>query len=261
MDCRLQASDLAVGWENPLIRGISLELPPGETLAVIGESGCGKSTLLSTLAGIRKPLAGEVRWLAGAEGDAPAAPKRAMVWQDLALLPWKTVRDNLALPLVLEGAPDVEARVREMLEEMELSPFADRYPASLSGGQRQRLALGRAFIARPGVLFMDEPFSALDAILRERLQDFLKSQWRRLRCSIVFVTHDMAEAAFLGQQILLLGARPSRVAALARNSAFSAGPDDVRATEGFYRVQRHLYEALSAVREGRDANLAPGGQW
>lgn len=258
MDCTLQARDLAVGWDHPLMEGLNLTLPPGETLAIIGESGCGKSTLLSTLAGLKQPVSGKVGWRSG---EREVTPKRAMVFQDLALLPWKRVRDNLVLPLRLAKEPDIDERVRAMLHEMELEEYAERYPMELSGGQRQRLALGRAFISRPDVLFMDEPFSALDAILRERLQDFLKAQWCKYRCTMIFVTHDIAEAVFLGQHIMLLGARPSRVAAIARNPAFTAAADDVRGHESFYRVERHLHEALAAVREGREVTPDLKGLW
>lgn len=258
MDCTLKVCALSVGWDHPLISGIELMLPPGETLAIIGESGCGKSTLLKTLAGLKPPISGRVDWLSD---EIRVTPRRAMVFQDLALLPWKSVWDNLALPLMLAKEPEIGERVRAMLQEMELEEFADRYPAELSGGQRQRLALGRAFISRPDVLFMDEPFSALDAILRERLQDFLKAQWRKYRCSMILVTHDIAEAVFLGQHIMLMGARPSRVAALAENSAFDTVTGDLRGHESFYRVERHLHEALAAVRAGREVTPGPEGKW
>lgn len=258
MDCCLKISSLAVGRDHPLIAGIDFTLPQGQTLAVIGESGCGKSTLLSTLAGIQKPLAGGVCWISDGKR---VTPKCAMVWQDLALLPWKRVRDNLALPLLLAHEQDIASRVQDMLEEMELTSVAESYPQCLSGGQRQRLALGRALIVRPDVLFMDEPFSALDAILREKLQDFLLSQWHKYHCSIILVTHDMAEAAFLGQHIMLLDARSSSVAAVARNSAFSNEGVDIRKSDHFYRVQRHLYAALSEVRAGKMVRLPGDAQW
>lgn len=258
MNCALEVTNLTVGWDTPLIENISLTLPPATTLAVVGQSGCGKSTLLSTLAGIKAPLAGSVKWLA--EGRN-VEPRRAMVWQGLALLPWKTVRQNLALPLVLSHEHDIDNKVDAMLEEMELAALAERYPQSLSGGQRQRLALGRAFISSPDVLFMDEPFSALDAILKERLQDLLKKIWRTRRCGIIFVTHDIAEAAFLGQRIMLLGANPPRVAALADNPAFCETERDVREGDEFYRVQKSLHAALSAVREGRKIEFSSEGVW
>ncbi len=143
-------------------------------------------------------------------------PNSSFVWQQLGLLPWKTVEKNLTLPLLLSQhkipAADCAHRAAAMIEELGLSGLENRWPATLSGGQRQRLALGRALIAQPAVLFMDEPFSALDALRRERLQDFLAGMRRRRPTTMIFVTHDIGEAAFLASDILLLGAGPLETA-------------------------------------------------
>ena len=185
-----------------------------------------------------------------------------MLWQSLALLPWKRVRANLALPLVLEGRSEAEIgnRTAAMLREMELTGLEDRFPHELSGGQRQRLALGRALIVKPDILFMDEPFSALDAILRERMQDLLMTLWTRHGCSVVMVTHDMGEAAYLAQDILMLAARPTRVAAFAAYPAFSE-EGDVRSGEAFYAVQKRLHAAFAAVRRGETVTPDGGDAW
>ena len=137
---------------------------------------------------------------------------------------------------------------------------ANRFVHEFSGGQRQRLALGRALIVKPDILFMDEPFSALDAILRERMQDLLKTLWTRHGCSVVMVTHDMGEAAYLAQDILMLAARPTRVAAFAANPAFSA-EGDVRSGEAFYAVQKRLHAAFAAVRRGETVTPDGGDAW
>lgn len=252
------ARDLVVGRAGvPVLGPIDFCVPAASSLAVIGESGCGKTTLLQTLAGLLTPVAGE----AVMSGAQSRAPKTAMVWQSLALFPWKRVRENLELPLRLAGLDRRSERVADMLAELELTGLEERFPHQLSGGQRQRLALGRALIAEPDILFLDEPFSALDAILREHLQTFLKRLWRRHSCTMVFVTHDMSEAVYLGESILLLAARPSRAAAFAANSAFEADPEvDVRTTHRFYQVQRHLHQAFTAARHNEEVSLQ-GGQW
>lgn len=254
MGCALRVHDLAVGWEGKaLLSGVNFTLEAGRTLAIVGESGCGKSTLLSVLAGIRPAVSGRVVW----EADRP---RKAMLWQSLALLPWMRVRENLALPLKLANAPDIESRTKTMLSEMELTGLEDRFPHELSGGQRQRLALGRALVVAPDILFMDEPFSALDAILRERMQDLLKSLWAKHGCSVVLVTHDMGEAVYLAQDILMLSAHPTKVAALAANPAFAAD-GDARNTDAFYDVQRRLHTAFAAVRRGETVTPAGGTSW
>ena len=253
----LSAQNLSVGRHaQALLSGVNFTLRPGSSLAIIGESGCGKTTLLQTLAGVLPAVGGAVRCESSQTG---AKPVNAIVWQNLALFPWLTVADNLALPLKLNRAGDIASRVRAMLAELELTGLERRFPSALSGGQRQRLALGRALIAQPDILFMDEPFSALDAVLREHLQHFLKRLRAHHPCTMVFVTHDIGEATYLGENIMLLAARPSRVAAFASNPTFTPDADvDVRGTDAFYAVQRRLHNAVVAVRQGREPVLEQG---
>lgn len=252
------AQHLAIGWKGkPLASDIGFSLPAASSIAIIGESGCGKSTLLQTVAGLIPAISGAVKF----EGAAGQSPKKAMVWQSLALFPWMKVKDNLAIPLKLAKfeKSEIDARVAEMLAELELQDLSERFPKELSGGQRQRLALGRALIAEPDVLFMDEPFSAIDAVLREYLQKFLKTLWQRHACTILFVTHDISEALYLGESILMLGARPSRMVAFGANPVFERDPKiDVRNTESFYRAQRRLHEAFVATRNGERVVLDNG---
>ena len=251
MSLTLCVRRLSTGYEKarPILRGLDLTLPAGASLAVVGPSGCGKSTFLSTVAGFTAPLEGEVAW----ESDGRAVPltevKTSFVWQGLALFPWKRVWETLTLPLVLGKAPraEIEEKGRAMLEELELTGFERRFPESLSGGQRQRLALGRALISSPDVLFMDEPFSALDALLRERLQDRVIELRRRHGCTMLLVTHDIAEAVVLASHILILGRKG--VMELFENPAYSLERPD-RESEDYFRALKHVHATLRSERGG-----------
>lgn len=247
----LVVQDLSAGWGGrSVISHVSLRVRAGGSLAIIGMSGCGKTTLLSAIAGIEKPLSGSVSW----EGGEPV---KGMVWQSLALMPWKRALQNLMLPLELSGIPKAQAkeRAREMLGTLGLSQFERAFPHELSGGQRQRLALGRALIARPGALFMDEPFSALDVMLRERMQDEVKRLSAMLGCTLVFVTHDISEALYLGEEVLLLLPNPSRVGGIFKNPAFQADPRKAaasRSSRAAFEAQSVLRSALCGAMDGRE---------
>lgn len=177
------------------MRGWICRCRRGPRLPSSGQSPVGgKSTLLTALAGLRPSISGTVRWTSPQGGVRSIQDMRtSFVWQHLGLFPWKRVRENLALPLELSAGrcADSAGRVSAMLSELRLSGLESRFPSELSGGQRQRLALGRALIVQPQVLFMDEPFSALDALLRARMQDILTALRRRHPCSVILVTHDI----------------------------------------------------------------------
>jgi NitT/TauT family transport system ATP-binding protein len=184
---------------------IDLDVAPGEFVCVVGASGCGKSTLLNLVAGLDDPTLGDV----AVEG------RTALMFQDAALFPWLSVAGNVDLALKLRKVPKDErrVRVRSLLEVVRLEAFADRQPHELSGGMRQRVALARAFAQDADVLLMDEPFGALDAMTRDVLHDELEDLWRRRNLSVVFVTHNVREAARLGDRIVVLTSRPGRVTA------------------------------------------------
>jgi len=181
--------------------GIDLTVPKGGFLTLLGPSGCGKSTLLRVVADILKPSSGSAKVLGGDPSAARSRRDIGFVFQDAALLPWRTVLENVTLPLeVAGGAPGGRARdPRELLELVGLS------------GWDQRVSIARALVSSPKLLFMDEPFGALDEITRDRLNEELLSVWERTGTTILFVTHSIYEAAFLGQEVLLLAARPGRV--------------------------------------------------
>ncbi|MFE9027561.1 ABC transporter ATP-binding protein [Streptomyces iakyrus] len=185
---------------------VGLDIAPGEILTVVGPSGCGKSTLLRTLAGLLSPLAGEITQ----DGHPLTGPSadRALVFQEDALLPWRTLRANVELPLAIRGVPRAERRkqAQAWLERVGLASQARQLPHRVSGGQRQRVQLARALAGRPRAVLMDEPFGALDAQTRAGMQDLLVEVLQGTGATVVFVTHDVDEALFLGDRVALLGA-------------------------------------------------------
>lgn len=184
---------------------ISLDIAPGEFVCVLGASGCGKSTLLNLIAGLDRPTAGTI--------TTPAAGS-AVMFQESALMPWLTARRNVELALRLRGMPRAQRRerARELLDAVNLADAGDKRPHELSGGMRQRVALARALAQDRPMLLMDEPFAALDAITRDLLHEELERVWRATGRTIVFVTHNVREAARLAERVVLLGSRPGRVA-------------------------------------------------
>ncbi|MEU0458404.1 ATP-binding cassette domain-containing protein, partial [Streptomyces sp. NPDC006129] len=190
----------------PALDGVDLDVASGEILTVVGPSGCGKSTLLRTLAGLLAPLAGQLTQ-DGHPLTGPAAD-RALVFQEDALLPWRTLRANVELPLAIRGVPRAERRAQAQawLERVGLGPQAGQLPHRVSGGQRQRAQLARALAARPRAVLMDEPFGALDAQTRAGMQNLLVEVLQGTGATVVFVTHDVDEALFLGDRVALLAA-------------------------------------------------------
>lgn len=184
--------------------GIDLTVAPGEFLCLVGASGCGKSTLLNLIAGLDSPTSGSVT----------VAGRATLLFQDAALLPWLTAAGNVELALRLRGVGKAERRARaaELLDLVHLGGMGKRRPHELSGGMRQRVALARALAQEADVLLMDEPFGALDAMTRDLLHDELERVWNETGRTIIFVTHNVREAARLGDRIVLLTSRPGRVA-------------------------------------------------
>jgi len=184
----------------------------GELITVIGPSGCGKSTFLHILGGFIKSEGGGSIRVYGEEVSGPG-PDRGMMFQEFALFPWRTVAGNVAWGLETQGVPRarIDSTVDGYLQMMNLSDFRNHYPAELSGGMKQRVALARVLAIDPKVLLMDEPFGSLDAQTRETMQEELIKLWERTRKTIVFVTHDIEEAVFLGDRVVVLTARPARI--------------------------------------------------
>lgn len=198
------------GADAPVVSGLNLTVAPGEFVAIVGGSGVGKSTLLRAVSGLLEPDSGSVEMSAEA---LPGRRRRAIVFQDGRLMPWRDLRHNIAYGLEGLGLSGTErdARVDEVLELTALSPLADRYPHQLSGGQIQRGGIARALAVRPDLLLMDEPFSAVDALTRQSLQDELIRIWQISRKAVLFVTHDIGEAVLLADRVIVLGGSPAGI--------------------------------------------------
>jgi NitT/TauT family transport system ATP-binding protein len=195
------------------VAGLDLHVAPGEFVSVLGPSGCGKSTVIGAVAGFTPISAGEL-FVDGRAVQAPS-PDRGVVFQDHTLFPWKTVLKNVEFGLKMRGAPPAERReaARDILESIGLGDFLHHYPWQLSGGMQQRVSLARVLVNRPRVTLMDEPFCALDAQTRLQMQELLLALWHEYHITVVFVTHDVDEAIFLSDRIVVLTERPGRVKA------------------------------------------------
>ena len=247
----LRYEALASGEDGVLaLEDLTLTLHEGESIAVIGPSGCGKSSSLQMAAGLLRPTGGSV-CVDGEPVDRPRQ-KTALILQDFGLLPWKTVLKNAELGLKVRGVAreERERKAREALQLVGLEGFENAYPGGLSGGMQQRLALARSIALDIDLLLMDEPLSALDALLREQLQNTLLRLWHEQHYAQVLVTHSIEEAVFLGQRIYVLSPRPGRVVGVVENEHM--GHADYRGSDDFYatcnRVRSMLADAADEKR-------------
>jgi len=216
----LEFVNIRKGYRSPTgddllaISDFSLKVDGGRFVTVVGPSGCGKTTLLRMAAGLIAPGAGEVR-LDGVPLATPS-PKMSMVFQAIGLMPWKTVESNVALGIQLQShrqklTPDELGRVQATIALVGLKGFERYYPSQLSGGMQQRVGLARALVRQPEILLMDEPFGALDAQTRAVLQDELLNLWGRIKSTVLFITHDLDEAIYLSDMVVIMGRRPGRI--------------------------------------------------
>ena len=210
-DIEIDVSRLSIVFDGPqgqvfAVDRASLQVARGQFICILGPTGCGKSTLLNAIAGFVRPFEGEVK-VAGAEVKGPG-PDRGMVFQQPLLFPWKTVRANIAYGPRMAGraAPEVAVTTDRLIELVGLTRFADSYPHMLSGGMQQRVAIARALAIEPRVLLMDEPFGALDAQTRIMMQENLLELWAQVKATVIFVTHDIDEAIFLADRVIIMGA-------------------------------------------------------
>lgn len=228
-----------------VLQDISLSVQPGEVVALLGRSGSGKSTLLRILAGLIPPTSGSVH--SGGQPLAGPNPDVAMVFQSFALLPWATVQENVELGLKARGIPQAEraARALKAIDMVGLDGFENAYPKELSGGMQQRVGFARAFVIEPNVLFMDEPFSALDVLTAENLRGEIAMLWEEGQFpakSVVIVTHNIEEAVYLADRVLILGANPGHVRGEVRVTL--ARPRDRQSPE-FKRLVDYIYTVMT----------------
>lgn len=227
-----------------VLEDINLTFESGSFNAIVGTSGCGKSTLLKMMAGLIEPSDGRMTL----DGDLIKGTdrRRGMVFQQDAVFPWMTVARNVSYGPRLRGASrskqaEIEAKWVEMVG---LKGFEDRWPRELSGGMRKRVDIGRVYANDPDVLLMDEPFGALDAQTKERMQSDLLQTWRQSKKTVVFVTHDLEEAIFLADKIIVMSARPGRIRQIEEVSLPRPRTDEMRLTDEFISIKRKLWALL-----------------
>lgn len=224
--------------KTEIFKDISFQLKQGESLAIIGPSGCGKTSLLYTICGLIQPIRGKV--LINGNRVVKPGGDWALILQNIGLLPWKTVWDNTVFNLDLNNGS--EERIKGILSSLGLGALTDRYPAQLSEGQKKRVGLARALAQNPSILLMDEPLASLDALTKEKIQNLTLKLWKEKELTVILVTHDIDEAVFLGQRIMVLSSRPARVKSMVKNPEM--GDESYREREEFYRQVRKLRELL-----------------
>ncbi|MFW5981345.1 MAG: ABC transporter ATP-binding protein [bacterium] len=228
------------GQEEVAVENINLDIAKNSTCAIIGPSGCGKTTLLYAMAGLLKADQGSIDIYG--EKQQGIRQQTGLILQNYGLLPWKTTRENLALGLLVRGqAPEkIKVIVDNILDKLGIVEYQNKYPTQLSGGQRQRVAIGRALAISPDLLLMDEPSSSLDAITKEQLQNFILKIYKENPLTVILVTHNIAEAVFLGQKIVVM--KKSGIKEILDNPYF--GDETLREKMDFYKVCLEVRKSL-----------------
>lgn len=227
---------------------IALDIKKGEFVSLIGPSGCGKTTLLRVIADLEHPTGGAITVNGLTPHEARLKRAYGYVFQAAALFPWRTIADNVALPLEVMGLDKAErdSRVTENLELVDLAGFENKFPWQLSGGMQQRASIARALAVQPDMLLMDEPFGALDEIVRDHLNVQLLKLWRATHKTIVFVTHSIPEAVYLSTRIVVMSPRPGRIHEVIDCDLGAERPLDVRETPAFLKIAHKVREGLAA---------------
>ncbi len=226
------------------IGDVDLAISDNEFVTVVGPSGCGKSTLMNMAAGLLGPTSGRVT-VDGEDVTGPG-PERGVIFQQYALFPWLTVRENVEFGLELQKINKAERRriVDHQLELTDLTNFADALPKNLSGGMKQRCAIARAYAANPKILLMDEPFGALDALTRVHMQVQLLETWAQERRTVMFITHDVDEAVYLANRVIVMAARPGRIHKIVDVGLPYPRTEDVRTTPEFAELRNEVWNAV-----------------
>ena len=235
------------------LKELNLSIAEGEFVSLLGPSGCGKSTVLRLIAGLGKLNSGQIEW-------SSSDRKLAFVFQEAALMPWATVWENIYLPLKLIGitARAAKTTVAEAIEMVDLQGFERSYPRELSGGMKMRVSIARALVTHPETLLMDEPFGALDEMTRSRLNSDLLELWSQKRWTVAFVTHNIYEAVYLSNRVVVMAARPGRVVAEVAIDAPYPRTEAFRTSTLYIQYCRQISNALSAGTEPVEAALEPG---
>ncbi len=236
------------------LAGINLDVGRGEFVSLIGPSGCGKTTLLRVIADLERPTGGTILVNGVSPDEARQARAYGYVFQAAALYPWRTVARNVALPLEIMGLDRAtrDLRVRENLELVNLTGFERKFPWQLSGGMQQRVSIARALAVRPELLLMDEPFGALDEIVRDHLNEQLLKLWAKTDKTVIFVTHSIPEAVFLSTRIVVMSPRPGRVHDVIPSTLPRERTLDIRETPEFLKIAHRVREGLRAGHSYED---------
>jgi NitT/TauT family transport system ATP-binding protein len=240
------------GSTHVVFDGVSLDIHRREFICVVGASGCGKSTLARIVAGLDEATGGEI--LLDEKPVAGPGPDRGMVFQGYTLFPWLTVRSNVMFGLKMQGREEITAKAeaRQWLDMVGLSKFENLYPHELSGGMKQRVAIARALANNPRILIMDEPFAALDAQTRCQMQSYLLQIWKKVDATILFITHDLDEAAYLSDRILVMAANPGRVVEFIENPVPRPRSDAQFLSPEFLALKKRLEEHIHPPSEAAE---------
>lgn len=239
------------GEEFVALDDVSLDVADNEFITVVGPSGCGKSTLMNILAGLDTPTSGEA--LVDGRPVTGPGPDRGVIFQQYALFPWLTVRKNVEFGLKTAGlsAKDRREKAEHFIEMVGLGEFADALPKMLSGGMKQRCAIARAYAVDPSILLMDEPFGALDALTRVKLQEQLLDTWSREKRTVMFITHDVDEAVFLANRVVVMAARPGRIYDVIDVELPGPRTEDLRLSPEFTELRNRVWSAVYYQTPGR----------
>jgi NitT/TauT family transport system ATP-binding protein len=253
----ISASDLSLTFttaDGPefALQDINLTVNDGDFVSLIGPSGCGKTTLLRVIADLERASAGKVSVNGMAPEQARKARAYGYVFQAPALYPWRTVEQNVGLPLEIMGTADAAARVKRNLDLVNLGGFEKKFPWQLSGGMQQRVSIARALAVEPKLLLMDEPFGALDEIVRDKLNQQLLELWAATKKTVVFVTHSIPEAVFLSTRIVVMSPRPGRIIDVIETNLPRDRTLDIRETGAFLKIAQRVREGLKAGHSYED---------
>ena len=261
----IEASDLSLTFttaDGPVyaLSKIDLAIEDGEFISFIGPSGCGKTTMLRVIADLERISSGNILVNGMSPREARLNRAYGYVFQAPALYPWRNVEGNVGLPLEIMGLDSRAERIRRNIELVNLNGFEKKFPWQLSGGMQQRVSIARALAFDPHLLLMDEPFGALDEIVRDKLNQQLLELWARTKKTVVFVTHSIPEAVFLSTRIVVMSPRPGRIIDVIETNLATDRTLDIRETPTFLKIAHRVREGLKAGHSYEDIPLSPGGR-